>query len=277
MSIHSYLQLLYLSEDGDVNTREAVHMNVVPVGTTEALQHLPKYFRIQQELLDNIRSNKWAPGDMVPSEADLCTHYQVSRGTIRRALGELNRMGLIARSPGKPTVVQSPKIPLLASGFRTDIAKKGMHPGTQVLAITTEKAPADIAQLLEVAPGAPLLLIRRIITADDIPIIVESVYATGVQSPITAEEVEATSLLHLVPEKCRTVITRAVETYEPIQLASQDARLLQSRIGALAIKDQAVLYDQASRPVYVSTALVRGDQARIVTEISFNVQPGTPS
>ncbi len=239
--------------------------------TDEAFQHVPKYFRIQQELLENIRTKRWVPGSTIPSEADLCTQYQVSRGTIRRALDELERQGLISRSPGKQTVVNAPKIPLLASGFRTDIAKKGMRPGSRVLTIEHTKAPLEVAALLDIPNGAPVLLIQRIITADDVPIIIESVHVARIVQPITPEEVERTSLLELLPSKCGLFLTRAVESYEPLLLTRDHARLLHASAGDLGIKDQAVLYDTDGRPLYVSTAVVRGDKARIVTETSLPV------
>lgn len=239
----------------------------------EAFLHLPKYFRIHQELLDNIRSNTWEPGSAIPSEAELCEQYQVSRGTVRRALDELQRHGLIVRSPGRPTVVKAPKIPLLASGFRTDIAKKGMRPNTEVLTINVAKAPLEIAQLLDINPGAVILVIQRVITADDIPVIIESAHVARAAEPITTDEVQSTSLLDLIPAKCHVFLARAVESYEPILLTREHARLLQCRAGELGIKDQAVLFDGNDCPLYVSTAVVRGDKARIVTETSFQVHP----
>ena len=232
---------------------------------------LPKYFQIHQELLSRIKENVWAPGSSIPSEAELCQQYQVSRGTVRRALDELNRQGLIVRSPGRPTIVNAPKIPLLSSGFRTDIAKKGMRPGTIVLTIESTKASLEIAQLLDIPQSAPMLLIQRVISADDIPIIIESAQVARPVDPITAEEVHNNSLLELIPAKCHVFLARAVESYEPILLTREHALRLNCRAGELGIKDQAVLYDGDGKPLYVSTAVVRGDKARIVTETSFQV------
>jgi GntR family transcriptional regulator len=247
-------------------------MNLTPLDDPATMNALPKYFRIQQDLLDHIRSNRWPAGFVIPSEMSLCEQYGVSRGTIRRALGELEHMGLIERGPGRPTVVKSPKIPLLAHGFRSDIAKKGMHPGTIVLTISEEPIPMEMSALLEVPYGTKALFIHRIVTADDVPVIIESVYVIGVRDPISAEDVETTSLLELLPARCGTVLTRAVESYEPVKLTAREAQWLRTRPGALAIKDQAILFDRSEKPLYVSTALVRGDQARIVTEISFAVR-----
>jgi len=246
-------------------------VHLLPVDREETFQHIPKYFRIQQELMENIRTHHWSPGAVIPSETELCSQYKVSRGTIRRALDELDRQGLISRSPGKQTVVNTPKIPLLASGFRTDIAKKGMLPGTLVLSITTTKTPLDIADLLQIPHGSPIIFIQRIISADEVPILVESVHIARMADPITIEEVQETSLLELIPRKCRVFLSRAVESYEPILLTTDYARYLKCQPGDLAIKDQAVLLDSDNHPLYVSTAIVRGDKARIVTETSFPV------
>lgn len=250
-------------------------LNTSIADTENPYLHVPKYFRIQRELWDNIQQRRWLPGAPIPSETELCQQYQVSRGTIRRALDELDRQGLIIRSPGKSTVVNMPKIPLLASGFRTDIAKKGLIPGTQVLTISQVITPQDIADLLQVPHSTPVLLIERVISADGIPIIVESAHISRPSDPVTPKEVETTSLLELIPQKCHVFLSKAVESYEPILLSAEQAHLLQTSKGALAIRDQAVLFDLQNVPLYVSTAIVRGDKARIVTETSFQVHPET--
>lgn len=51
-------------------------------------------------LQDNILSGHYAPGDRLPSEADLCAHFKVSRPTLREALGRLTARGMIAARRG---------------------------------------------------------------------------------------------------------------------------------------------------------------------------------
>ncbi len=51
-------------------------------------------------LQDNIVSGHYAPGDRLPSEADLCAHFRVSRPTLREALGRLTARGLITARRG---------------------------------------------------------------------------------------------------------------------------------------------------------------------------------
>lgn len=51
-------------------------------------------------LQDNILSGHYTPGDRLPSEADLCTHFKVSRPTLREALGRLSARGLLTARRG---------------------------------------------------------------------------------------------------------------------------------------------------------------------------------
>ncbi|MCB1388397.1 MAG: FadR family transcriptional regulator [Rhodobacteraceae bacterium] len=51
-------------------------------------------------LQDNILSGHYAPGDRLPSEADLCSHFKVSRPTLREALGRLTARGMIVARRG---------------------------------------------------------------------------------------------------------------------------------------------------------------------------------
>jgi DNA-binding FadR family transcriptional regulator len=48
----------------------------------------------------NIASGHYRPGDRLPSEADLCAHFQVSRPTLREALGRLAAVGLLVSRRG---------------------------------------------------------------------------------------------------------------------------------------------------------------------------------
>ena len=61
----------------------------------------PQYRRIAAELRERIASGDLAPGDALPSEAALVRQYDVSRGTARQALSELEGTGLVIAVHGK--------------------------------------------------------------------------------------------------------------------------------------------------------------------------------
>jgi DNA-binding FadR family transcriptional regulator len=65
----------------------------------------------------NIASGHYRPGDRLPSEADLCAHFQVSRPTLREALGRLAALGLLVsrRGSGGGSFVARPDPGLIGS------------------------------------------------------------------------------------------------------------------------------------------------------------------
>lgn len=70
------------------------------------------YRRVADDLRADITSGRYRPGDPIPSENFLVGQYNLSRTTIRAALGQLKAEGLIDAGPGRPTVVreQLPRI-----------------------------------------------------------------------------------------------------------------------------------------------------------------------
>ena len=59
-------------------------------------------------LFQNIRNSTWKPGDKIPSEADLCGILNVSRVSVRGALGRLSALGMVQSRQGKGTFVSEP-------------------------------------------------------------------------------------------------------------------------------------------------------------------------
>ena len=67
---------------------------------------LPQYKQIYEHLRSQIANGKYIPGDLLPSEHDLCIIYNVARLTVRRALEQLIADGLIVRRQGKGSIVK---------------------------------------------------------------------------------------------------------------------------------------------------------------------------
>jgi DNA-binding LacI/PurR family transcriptional regulator len=65
-----------------------------------------KHQRVYQTLEHDIRSGRWRPGDRLPSEAQLVRQFGASRITIGRAVGDLQRAGLVERRAGSGTYVR---------------------------------------------------------------------------------------------------------------------------------------------------------------------------
>lgn len=68
-----------------------------------------KYEAIAQELREKIHSGEYRSGEQLPLEKEMCDHYGVSRITIRRAVDELVKNGLVIKRRGAGTFVKSLK------------------------------------------------------------------------------------------------------------------------------------------------------------------------
>jgi GntR family transcriptional regulator len=65
----------------------------------------PLYYQIKSILKSRILSNEFKENQRFPSETKLCVQYNVSRSTVRQALSEMVREGLIYRDQGRGSFV----------------------------------------------------------------------------------------------------------------------------------------------------------------------------
>jgi GntR family transcriptional regulator len=78
---------------------------------------VPLYYQLQELLHQQIASGRFRVGDTLPSEAELCELFGVSRIVVRQALQVLEDDGEVARLQGKGTFVTEPKVDLIAGGL----------------------------------------------------------------------------------------------------------------------------------------------------------------
>lgn len=131
--------------------------------------------RVRDELLRAIRSDAF-PDDRLPPEADLAAQLGVSRTTIRAALQSLAEDGIITRRRRHGTVVNRdvlrssmPLNRLIA--FRALIEQAGHVPSVDPQVHRAQEADEDAAAALEVAPGTPCLIVKRLLRAGGEPVI----------------------------------------------------------------------------------------------------------
>src|SRR5215469_1564507 len=114
---------------------------------------IPLYFQIEQELASLIASGALAPGSQLPSEEELVQSYGVSRTTVRKAVQELDRLGLIEIRRGRGTFVRAEKITqefTELTGFVEDMVAMGLQPSAKVLQTGPMEASETVARQLRV-------------------------------------------------------------------------------------------------------------------------------
>src|ERR1035437_5255866 len=100
-----------------------------------AIQHdspIPYYFQLSEYIEERIKSKDWVPGQLLPSEFEICETLGIKRTVVRQAMADLDRRGLIAKQNGKRSAVAHPKneggLMQTLRGFYEDSKAKGQKP-----------------------------------------------------------------------------------------------------------------------------------------------------
>ncbi len=111
---------------------------------------IPVYFQLKEAILEKISKGYWKVGECIDSERELSEHYEVSRMTIRQALGELVQEGVLVREKGKGTFVCEPKVKQQDVMSFTDIIEKsGGNLETELLEFKLIDTPDELIDLLK--------------------------------------------------------------------------------------------------------------------------------
>ncbi len=141
-----------------------------PESATPFLSHVernldaPLYAQIQRDIQIGIATNKFKPGDTVPGEIDLANRYQVSRVTVRQAIGELVAAGLLYRIQGKGTFVAAPMIERAepnVTSFFYEMVESGRQPRAKAWSEVAKPDP-ETARKLELKPGERVIVTQRL-------------------------------------------------------------------------------------------------------------------
>ena len=139
----------------------------------------PLYDQLVDLLTDKI-DHELRPGDYLPSERDLSERYGLSRTTVRLALQELERLGLVVRQRGRGTMVcdrslQTANLTQTYS-FTEQMKAIGRVPKTTILEFTEVEADKNIAVEMNARLGERLYKIKRLRIADGVPLMIECTY-----------------------------------------------------------------------------------------------------
>lgn len=132
--------------------------------------------KVSNFIRSKIYAKEWGPGNRIPSEHDLMSEFEVSRGTVRKAIKTLVDEGLLAQEHGRGTFVCEPHIAHPGGdrpfSFAASLNEQGIEFKTVVLAKERIPATAEVAERLKIEEGDPVLRLRRLRSAGGKPIMV---------------------------------------------------------------------------------------------------------
>jgi GntR family transcriptional regulator len=214
----------------------------------------PLYRQIKSLILQGLASGEWRPGEAIPSEAELAVRFNVSQGTVRKAIDEMAAENLLVRKQGKGTFVASHNDPRAFFRFLRIVPIDGAlaFPQSQPLECWRAKAGIEASRTLQISPGAPIIIVRRLLKFNAKPVVVDEIYLPGeLFQGLTLEVLQdyQGSIYSLFETRFGVRMIRAEERLRAVAADRGNAELLGVAEGSPLLQVERVTYTYGDKPV----------------------------
>ena len=221
----------------------------------------PLYAQLMERIRLDILQGVYPVGNRIPPEHELETRYAVSRVTVRRALQELTSSGLLERKQGKGTFVAQPRTEVPrrgVRGFHDACREMGLTPAVGQVRVREVPSTPEDRERLSLSPDADILEIRRVLTVDGEPVILEKNHFSMAYAWLESADLRG-SLYRALQEYGiraeKSIYDLSLKTAE-----AEEAALLNVEAGTVLLSEEQVVYDQRGRPLHTGSRLIRGDR-----------------
>ncbi len=245
----------------------------MPIATaTPSFQ--PLYLQIKGLLERSLEAREWVPGAAIPSEIELAGRFGVAQGTVRKAIDALAADNLVVRRQGKGTFVAT-HTEERASSFRfLRIHRddgRSEYPASRLLDLRRGKAGAETARWLDLKPGDPVMILRRVLEWDGKPVVLDEITLPAVQfRGLTRARYEAYhgSMYGFFETQFGVRMLKAREKVTAIAADATTAAILGVAVGAPLLAVDRVTLTFGDRPVEVRRGLCSTTTHHYVNELS---------
>jgi GntR family transcriptional regulator len=240
--------------------------SAIDVGSFE-----PYYRQLKRLLLKGLEADG-AEGSLLPSEAELCTRYSVSRTVVRQALGELEREGLVLKVKGKGTYVTGRRVDTSliqdTLGFYESMSKAGHVVQSRILKLATEPCSVDVARLLEIGVGEQAIRFDRVRSMDNRPVqVVRGFMPARLFPGLVDLDMTHRSLYQVLRDSYGVCPATGHRAIEAVALSREDADHLGVRKGSPGLRLYSVTRSSDGVVFEHFVAHYRGDSFRFELEV----------
>jgi GntR family transcriptional regulator len=227
-----------------------------PAAKSSGAVFSPLYRQIKQLLLDALAAGEWKPGDAIPSEFELAARFQVSQGTMRKAIDELAAENLLVRRQGRGTFVATHHEPRAQFRFLRMVPDEGEPAAAEsrFLDCRRVKPPAEIAGLLGLRSNDAVIYVRRLLVFSGQPLVLDDIWLpASLFKGLSAERLAEYRgpLYGLFESEFDTRMIRAEEHIKAIAADEDAAQLLGVAPGTALLLVDRTSYTYGDRPVEV--------------------------
>jgi GntR family transcriptional regulator len=207
----------------------------------------PLYKGVQRALMERLASGDLKPGQLIPSERQLATEFNVSIGTLRKAIDDLVEQRILIRQQGKGTFVATHDRERLLFYFFHIVPQVGLksYPLVEFAFFHKAQATAEVAMRLGIAEGAAIFHIRNRLSLDNHPVSVDDLYLDQARFPtLTAPQFKErpNTIYNLYQEAFGITVVKTEERLRAESVDAEHAKLLKLKPSApvLTIRRSAI-------------------------------------
>jgi GntR family transcriptional regulator len=243
--------------------------------TTDSALALPLYHQVAGILRQRIEEGVYPPDGRLQSEDEFAAEFDVSRATVRQAIGELVMEGLVVRRQGRGTFVTSQVKPMLKQRFRgslSELISESHRARTRDIKVDHDTAfPGYIATALHL-PEPQGTIVRRTRMMDGEPFSYTVSYLPSEigKKAVSLEALRRAALMELLLQHgiqlhSATQSIRA-QLADPGLCARIDVEL-----GAAVLCVERLVHDSSGQPVEFVRSWYRGD--RYEYTVTLDIDP----
>jgi GntR family transcriptional regulator len=220
---------------------------------------------------ERITNGEYRAGDRLPSEAELCALYGVSRMTVRRAVTLLVQDGVVFTENGRGTFVRAPG--LGAATFDLGSLRRVVDDdATAVKIIEARIVPASsrVCGKLAVDPASPVVAIKRVLSSAGEPVFYHSEYLVfDPRRPLVEAEYGVTALRDLLANAGKSGFKFGRLDLYASTLTEAEASHLDEEPGVPAWVIEHLFFDFENRPVSWGRFIGRSDRLGFSTTVGL--------
>lgn len=223
------------------------------------------YYQIETYIKDQLASNAWPRGTKIPSEPELMAQFNVSRDTLRHAIGNLVNEGLLERRHGSGTYVQGYILEGDLSQIHFSGELEGQH---KIISINTVPADHYTASCLALDPRHPVWEIVRLryIQSEQEPSILSKAYLSTSRFPEITRFDLSKKVYDIIEREYSIPLLRARTLVQAVMLTEQEAKWLHVSSKMPVLMLSKTCYSDNDSPVVLSKSFYPGSKSKMIIE-----------
>jgi GntR family transcriptional regulator len=239
-----------------------------------SIETTPRYLEIADALRRQVAAGR--PGDRLPSDAELCERFSVSRMTARQAVQLLANEGLLVRRRGEGTFIAPRTVPRILGSplsFTENMRRRGLRADSRLLEAGWVEPTAEERTALRLGAADRAILIERLRLADDRPMAIERAVVAPACAAVLDDDLAGGSL-HAAFERLGRVPSTATARVSARRPTQRERKLLGLAQSGVVLSERRTISDAAGIPLEHTETLYAAERYAFEAFLERGDHPG---